>query len=78
MTQTPDQTRATRSVWQRFIAAIEPWYNWGTIWVERMEGMHMDGERLVGNGDGSVRFFELQWFGVHVQVQLGRTPKAGR
>jgi len=61
----------------RFIAAIEPWYNWGEIYVERMEGMHAGSDGFPQSiGEGPVRFFEVQWFGAHLAFQLGRTPKA--
>ena len=61
--------------WRRFIAAIEPWYNWGEIYVERMQAMHLGSDGFPqAIGEGPVRFFELQWFGVHLQLQLGRTP----
>lgn len=63
---------------RRFVAAIEPWYNWGIICVERMEGMHVSDGHLVTLAEGEVPFFELQWFGIHLQIQLGRTPKAVR
>lgn len=66
------------TIFGRIIAAIEPWYNWGTVSVERMEGMRVVDGILQAEAEGDVRFFEIQWFGVHLQVQLGRTPKAVR
>lgn len=61
---------------RRFIAATEPWYNWGEVHVERMQEIRVDeGGRLHVGGEGPVRFFEIQWFGIHFAVQLGRTPK---
>ena len=63
--------------WQRLIAAIEPWYNWGEIHVERMQGMRLGSDGYhQAIGEGPVRYFELQWFGVHLQLQVGRTPPA--
>ena len=53
------------------ITAIEPWYDWGKIGVERMESLRV-GETPA---DGEVRFVELQWFGIHLAIQVGRTPK---
>ncbi len=53
------------------IAAVEPWYDWGTINVDRMEGSAIDHD----SGWGDVRYLTLQWFGVHVGIQIGRTPK---
>lgn len=68
-------TNAIASGLRRFIAA-EPWYNWGEVYVERMEEIRVDeGGRLHVGGEGPVRYFELQWFGIHIAVQLGRTPK---
>lgn len=61
---------------RRIIAAAEPWYNWGEIYVERMEELRVDeGGRLHVGGEGPVHYFELQWFGIHFAVQFGRTPK---
>lgn len=60
----------------RIIAAAEPWYNWGEVYVERMQEIRVDeGGRLHVGGEGPVRYFELQWFGIHFAVQIGRTPK---
>jgi len=56
------------------VAAIEPWYDWGKISVERMESLRPN--KTVT--DGEVRFFELQWLGVHIAFQIGRTPKGIR
>lgn len=52
---------------------MEPWYDWGTIHVERMEGTNA--ETMNPGGEGSVRFVQLQWFGLHVGFQIGRTPQ---
>jgi hypothetical protein len=63
----------------RFLAAIEPWYNWGEIYVERMEGISPGADSFPqATGEGPVRFCELQWLGIHLAVQIGRTPKAGQ
>ncbi len=48
---------------------MEPWYDWGTIHVERME--ETDPATMTPDGEGPVRFVQLQWFGLH----LGRTPQ---
>ena len=53
------------------ITAIELWYDWGTIGVERMESLR-PGKTAT---DGEVRFFELQWLGIHLAFQIGRTPE---
>lgn len=55
---------------RRFIKAIEPWYDWGTIYVERM-----DEAADPAGGEGEVPFFQIQWFGIHLGIQIGRTPK---
>lgn len=57
---------------RRLLALVEPWYNWGKVAVERMEtvdGLYSD--------EGDVRFFEVQWLGLHLGFQLGRTPAKG-
>ncbi len=52
---------------------VEPWYDWGTIHVERMEGS--DPATMSPGGEGPVRFVQLQWFGLHLGFQVGRTPQ---
>ncbi len=52
---------------------MEPWYDWGTIHVERMEGTNA--ETMNPGGEGSVRFVQLQWFGLHIGFQISRTPQ---
>jgi len=53
------------------LAAVEPWYDWGKIGVERMESLR-PGQAPT---DGEVRYVELQWLGIHIAFQIGRTPK---
>lgn len=61
---------------RRFIAAVEPWYDLGEIHVERMQEIRVDdGGRLQTGGEGPVRYFQIQWLGIHVGFQIGRTPK---
>ncbi|USU06914.1 hypothetical protein NF699_09715 [Sphingomonadaceae bacterium OTU29LAMAA1] len=63
----------------RIIKAVEPWYNWGMITVERMDELQRDDNgRLSTGGEGEVGFFDLQWFGIHIGVHIGRTPKRAR
>lgn len=57
----------------RIIAAVEPWYDWGEIHIDRMEGT--DAETMNPGGEGPVRFVQLQWFGIHIGFQIGLTPK---
>lgn len=55
----------------RILRAIEPWYDWGVIHIERMEGSTRDRD----SGCSGVHYFQLQWFGIHLGFQFGRTPK---
>lgn len=67
------------AAWRRFITAVEPWYNWGETYVERMQELRVaDGGRIETGGEGPVRYFEVQWLGVHFAIHIGRTPKAVR
>ncbi len=67
---------AMRSNLSRMIAAVEPWYNWGVVHVERMQEIRVvEGGRLQVGGEGPVRYLEVQWLGIHFAVQIGRTPK---
>ena len=55
---------------RRFIKAIEPWYDWGTTTVFRLNTPEpLDAE------EGPARYFELQWLGLHLSITIGRTPK---
>jgi hypothetical protein len=54
----------------RLWKAMEPWYVWGTISITNLDA-HTDSETV----EGDVRYFDLQWFGIHIGVQFGRTPK---
>jgi len=55
---------------RRLLAALEPWYDWGTINTSRMDA-RTDAECT----EGEVYWFDLQWFGLHLGFQIGRTPK---
>lgn len=69
--------RRIASAARHFIAAIEPWYDWGTIYIERMQELRFgDAGHIEAGGEGTAGYFQIQWLGVHLQVQLGRTPKA--
>jgi len=64
------QRAMAASVKTRFfnaLAAIEPWYDWGSTFIERMDEI----------GEGPGRFAELQWFGINVTLFFGRTPPVG-
>lgn len=65
---------AIGTVTRAVIDALEPWYDWGKISVQRMESLR-PGKSIT---DGEVRYFEMQWLGVHIAFQIGRTPKGAR
>lgn len=54
------------SIINRALSALNPWYNWGTVNIERMD---MPGT------DGDARFFDLQWLGLHFSIWAGRVPR---
>ena len=56
--------QAPTSVIARALAAVEPMYNWGTWYWERLD------ER----GEGYGRYFELEFFGLKLVIAVGRTP----
>jgi predicted porin len=58
---------------RRIIAAIEPWYDWGKISITNLDART---ENEIAEGD--VRYVDLQWFGIHLSIQFGRTPKRVR
>ena len=49
----------------RFWAAIEPWYDWGRTYINRIDT----------GAEGPGRFVELQWLGLNITIFIGRTPK---
>ena len=51
---------------RKALAAVEPWYDWGRTYVERMDCP----------GEGPGRFVELQWLGIKITLFFGRTPVA--
>ena len=51
---------------RQLLVAIEPWYNWGETFIERMEA----------KGEGPGYFVSLQWLGISLTIFFGRTPKA--
>ncbi len=61
-----------RSAFQRFLAAIEPWYDWGTT-----NTVNIDARTFDEQVEGEVRYFEIQWFGLHFAVHFGLTPRRG-
>jgi len=58
---------------RRFFAPVEPWYDWGRINVFRL-----DSRTEEECTEPEVRYVELQWLGLHVGFQIGRTPAKRR
>ena len=52
------------------LAKLEPWYDWGTINTVNLNA-RTDAEQV----EGDVYCFEIQWLGLHLGIQIGRTPK---
>ena len=61
---------ARTAILPRLLRAIEPFYDFGKI-----NTMNMDALSEAEVVEGDVWFFDLQWFGVHIGFQVGRTPK---
>ena len=59
--------RAVPSLYRRLILAIEPWYDWQPIFIERMEAA----------GEGPGYCVSLQWLGISLTLFFGRTPPIG-
>jgi hypothetical protein len=63
-----------RTAWPfKILRRLEPWYDWGTI-----NTVNMDARTGAEQVEGDVYRFELQWLGLHLGFQIGRTPKRGR
>jgi hypothetical protein len=60
-----------RSV-RRHVPWLEPWYDWGISNVFRLDTQEED---FSDESEGPARFFELQWLGISLAVQVGRTPR---
>lgn len=56
------------------ISRLEPWYHWGVIDTYRLDSLTGDFDDEV---TGEVRFFTIQWFGIHIGITIGRTPQEG-
>lgn len=61
---------AIGTIARRVLRAVEPFYDWGPINVT-----NMDARTAAEVVEGDVRYFDLQWFGIHIGLQFGRTPK---
>jgi hypothetical protein len=51
---------------------LEPWYDWGTTNVFQLDTREAD---FSDESEGPARFFELQWLGISLALQVGRTPR---
>lgn len=51
---------------------LEPWYDWGTSNVFRLDTQEVD---FSDESEGPAKFFELQWLGISLALQVGRTPR---
>ncbi|MFV1919168.1 hypothetical protein VPH46_07020 [Sphingomonas sp. MJ1 (PH-R8)] len=57
---------------RRHVPWLEPWYDWGTSNVFRLDTREMD---FSDESEGPAKFFELQWLGISLALQVGRTPR---
>jgi hypothetical protein len=51
---------------------LEPWYDWGKTTTWRLDQVERD---FSDEAEGEVWEVELQWFGLHFAVRLGRQPR---
>jgi hypothetical protein len=61
--------RRMRCASRRVLYAVQPWYDWG-----RINAFRLDAVTEAEMTEGLVRYFEVQWFGVHLDIIFGRTP----
>jgi hypothetical protein len=57
--------------WQRFLSTINPVYDWGQREIFRLDRREPD---FLDESEGNAWYFELQWFGVALEIKVGRTP----
>ena len=60
-----------RAAASRLLRAIEPWYDWGTTTIFRLDA-HCPNFSDESAGDRWL--FEIQWFGAHLGITIGRAP----
>jgi hypothetical protein len=60
------RTIRTRVPW------LEPWYDWSRVNTWRLDQVEHD---FSDEAEGEVWLIELQWFGLHFAIQLGRQPR---
>lgn len=51
---------------------LEPWYDWSRVNTWRLNQVEHD---FSDEAEGEVWLIELQWFGLHFAIQLGRQPR---
>lgn len=57
---------------QRIMSAVEPWYDWRWRNIFRLSAQEMD---FSDESEGKAFRFDLQWLGVHLAFEIGRTPR---
>lgn len=57
---------------RRRVPWLEPWYDWGKTTIWRLDQVERD---FSDEAEGEVWLVELQWFGLHLAVQLGHQPR---
>lgn len=66
------ERKAARALrWQKFVSAITPFYDWGQREIFRLDRCEPD---FLDESEGNAWFFELQWFGLALELKFGRTP----
>ena len=55
------------------LRAIEPWYYWGEATILRI---NTSLPNFIDEMEGPGWEFEIQWFGFHLGITVGRTPPA--
>jgi hypothetical protein len=56
---------------KRGLRKIEPWYNWYRSDIFRLDAHERD---FSDESEGKAFCLEIQWLGIHVAFELGRTP----
>ncbi|MEE4452884.1 hypothetical protein [Novosphingobium resinovorum] len=60
------------AAFKRTLKKIEPWYDWYQANVFRIDAQCRD---FTDESTGDVFRFQLQWLGLHVGFEIGRTPR---
>lgn len=59
------------SALERIFHAVVPYYDWRPANVFRLDACAPD---FADESEGNVGRFELQWLGLHLAFEIGRTP----